>query len=183
MAPALQVMALLIRRTSEKATTVISKKAARRGFEAIMLTLGAGAIVLAGLHTIGYRPLVVQSGSMSPTLLTGDLILTHQVPPSSIRVGDVVTFSVSGRPGVLITHRVVQRDLRGQKYSFVTKGDSNAGVEEWAVNQEAKVGRLALRIPKLGLFLSGLSTPAAGSALVGLLLGLISSAAVRRIWL
>src|SRR5437870_5307903 len=59
---------------------------------------------------LGYRAMIVTSGSMAPAIHAGDAVLVRPEPPSSIAVGDVVTFSIAtmeGRGMGTTTHRVI----------------------------------------------------------------------------
>src|SRR5687767_6954777 len=98
----------------------------------------------------GFRPMVVQSGSMAPTLLPGDAIVARTVSPAAVRVGQVVTFRDPSRQGMLLTHRVVERSRDAAGYTFVTRGDANTGEERWSIAENGKLGRLAVRVPGLG---------------------------------
>ena len=53
---------------------------------------------------LGYKFFVVLTGSMSPTLDVGDLVIVKDTEPEAIAVGDVITYSV-GNDNV-VTHRV-----------------------------------------------------------------------------
>lgn len=66
----------------------------------------------------------VQTGSMSPTIPTGSLIVSRMVDVGQVKVGDVVTARLDDA-SPLITHRVVriQRDRDG--IALVLKGDAN----------------------------------------------------------
>lgn len=57
----------------------------------------------------GYSVYRVSSGSMSPELEVGDVILGKSVKdPMAIKVGDIVTYKGSGElSGMLITHKVI----------------------------------------------------------------------------
>ena len=53
------------------------------------------------------RPLLhVRSGSMSPAIETGDVVVTEPLSPLSARVGDIVTFRDPEGGGKLFSHRV-----------------------------------------------------------------------------
>jgi signal peptidase len=145
---------------------------------AALIALGAMAIALA----LGYRPLVVRSGSMEPEIHTGDVVLSKLVSPATVEVGNVVTFRDPGRDDVLITHRVIGMTQRGTEFSFVTKGDANTGVERWSVADDGTVGRVAARLPKLGYFVASLGNP---TVRVGMLVAaavIFGGTALRRIW-
>lgn len=151
----------------------------------VWIALGAGAVLgaaVAGPMALGWRPLAVLSGSMAPTLRTGDEIVVRPVAPVALRVGDVVTFNDPSRGHALVTHRV--RDLRvvGATVHVVTRGDANSGSERWSISAGGRVGRVAYRIPKLGYLTVTAGTPLGRILLVvvpALLLGLSE---IRRVW-
>ncbi len=68
----------------------------------------------------GVRFYAVDSGSMSPTFNTGDLVVDMPVTPTTVyHVGDVVTFHPT--PGYTATHRIAAIGPDG----ITTKGDAN----------------------------------------------------------
>lgn len=75
----------------------------------------------------GYFPLMVETGSMEPTIMTGDLIIVHTIDNADdLKVGDIVTYWDNQPGGTLITHRIaeVTKDDAG-KTAYRTKGDGN----------------------------------------------------------
>jgi signal peptidase I len=134
------------------------------------------------LRVVGYEAFVVQSDSMAPALVTGDAIVTESISPSSLEVGDVVTFADATRAGLLVTHRVTDLRRDGTRTSVVTRGDGNTAVERWAVDDEVDVGRLVARLPKLGVLVTSVSTPVARAALTTCALALLGAGVLRRIW-
>lgn len=159
---------------------------ARRLMEGAALALSVAALALLlilGLGTgMGFRALIVRSGSMSPTVNTGDLVVTRLVNPSAVDAGDIITFQDPSRAGELVTHRVVETRRQGSQISFITKGDANSGQEDWSVGDQGQVGAMAFRIPKAGYALAWLRTPAVRVALmIGAAL-ILSFLALRRIW-
>ena len=96
------------------------------------------------------RPLTVMSGSMEPTIMTGDVVIAIPADALELRPGDIVTFSDPNRGSRLITHRVRSMRRHGSKVDFTTKGDANNAVEKWRVSADKKVSRTVLRLPKLG---------------------------------
>jgi signal peptidase I len=92
----------------------------------VALTGGAvvGTLCLAFMllgATVGVRPLVFTSGSMSPAIRTGDLAVTRPVETTRVARGDVVSV-VDGR-GERVTHRVVEVDAARNLLRL--KGDAN----------------------------------------------------------
>jgi len=162
-------------------------RAAARGAGAFLIwALGgiAGVLALTLLLPVAFhgRPLTVMSGSMQPTIMTGDVVVALPVAPLDVRPGDIVSFNDPGRGGKLVTHRV--RSLRqvGGKVSFVTRGDANTGVEKWRVRANHKVSRTVLRVPKLGRALVFGRTRTGLLTLVLLPLLLLGALEIASIW-
>ncbi len=94
-----------------------------------------------GVFLLGYRPVLVLTGSMEPYMMTNGIALTKEVDSlDDIAVGDVVTYHVMNDNGkkLLITHRIIAID-DGLIY---TKGDNNNvddGFPLTIENVEAKV--------------------------------------------
>lgn len=84
----------------------------------------------------GYSLSFVLTPSMEPAIDAGDLILSRDVDPSDLKVGDIVTFEASIPSGSTtrterITHRVVAIDEAGGVLTFTTKGDNNPSSFVW----------------------------------------------------
>lgn len=94
-----------------------------------------------GVFLLGYRPVLVLTGSMEPYMMTNGIALTKEVDSlDDIAVGDVVTYHVMNDNGrkLLITHRIIAID-DGLIY---TKGDNNNVIDGYPLtmdNVEAKV--------------------------------------------
>jgi signal peptidase len=111
---------------------------------------GLGLLVLLTvLPLVGITPRPVLSGSMEPSIATGGLVLTRQVDPSSIVVGDVVTYR-SGED--LVTHRVVGDAVDGDHTMLQTRGDATESADP-PVRRSDVVGRAVLDLPFLGRLL------------------------------
>ncbi len=144
----------------------------------------ATGIVLATTVTylFGYRSLTVMSGSMEPAIHTGDVVVVKEVTPQDVRIGDVVTFRDPSDASRLITHRVHSMSIAGAEVRFVTKGDSNTGVENWKVATDGRVGLVSYRLWHLGYVLFYLRSGFGRFVLVvipALLLGVYE---IWRIW-
>jgi signal peptidase len=119
-------------------------------------------VLLTVLPLVGITPRPVLSGSMEPSIATGGLVLTRQVDPSSIAVGDVVTYR-SGDD--LVTHRVVEDAVDGDHTMLRTRGDATESADP-PVRRSDVVGSAVLDLPFLGRLLLAFGTG------FGLLLGL-----------
>ena len=72
------------------------------------------AVTLVVANASGRQSLTVMSGSMEPTIDTGDVVVAKPIAPMDARVGDVVTYKEPHGEGRLITHRVkMRKDVTG----------------------------------------------------------------------
>ena len=87
--------------------------------------------------------ITVVSGSMSPMIKAGDVILISKVKLEEIKEQDIITF----RKGkTLITHRIIEIENN----SFKTKGDANEDSDIELVKAGQVVGKVILIFPYLG---------------------------------
>ncbi len=96
---------------------------------------------------------VVVSGSMSPTMHAGDVVVVQSVSPASIEVGDVITFEREA-DDTPTTHRVVEVVQRDGEPHFRTKGDANEEADVQLVPASGVTGRVWFHVPYLGYLLS-----------------------------
>jgi len=98
----------------------------------------------------GYRSFLVQSGSMEPTIMTGDIVVVHSQPQYFIN--DTITFF--GSDGRIVTHRIIGVSQKEDKTVFTTKGDANRSVDSDVAKPDKIIGKVILVIPKLGYFVN-----------------------------
>lgn len=153
-----------------------------RALREIGLTVAAiiGVLVLAvgvGVAGFGVRALVFRSGSMAPTIDTGDLGISRVEPAADLRRGDVVTVTASS--GTRITHRVVGIAPAGSgRVALTLQGDANRVPDsETYVVSEAPV--LAFGVPKAGYVLGWLGGPT-GLPLLGVYGAIMGYLLLRR---
>ncbi|HEU0024478.1 MAG TPA: signal peptidase I [Thermoleophilaceae bacterium] len=142
------------------------------------------ALVLAAAVPVifGGRSFSVMSGSMEPSISTGDLVVTLPIAPHEARGGDVVTFTDPENNDRLLTHRVASSADRGDNYALVTKGDANNTVERWTVPADGRIGRVIFRVPELGYLLTFARGPAARVLLIAIPALMLAGFALLSIW-
>ncbi len=114
------------------------------------------AVFLLGSRLVGYRVFNIVSGSMEPNYSVGDLIYVKEVDPTTVKVGDVITF-VLNEDLVVATHRVVRIDA--EKERFYTKGDANDTEDGGSVHFKNLIGIPQFAIPCLGYVSSFIQNP------------------------
>ena len=152
-------------------------------FYLIVIAILAGSAIFAFSNDpqksyFGYRLYTVKTPSMTPRedgssppggFRAGDSILVRVTnDPSTIQVGDIVTFVPGRDPDVYLTHRVVQRLDRlndDEGLFFVTRGDAN-DADDSPIKAEAIVGTVVFSIPAVGGFLQFVRTNLALSIMI-----------------
>jgi signal peptidase I len=143
----------------------------------VTFVLGYAALLVAG-----YKPVVVYSGSMRPTLGVGSLAVDRVVPAHEVRVGDVITFDDPYVKGRLVTHRVVKIVPTKRGLAYRTKGDANAARDPWAIRLDGNVGHVAFDVPVAGFVLWYAHTREVRSALLAAVVLFFLIGALRWIW-
>ena len=133
--------------------------------------VGVLGLLLAGAlpAMLGYDSFVVLGGSMSPAVRPGSILVAERVGPSTLEIGDIVTFRRAQSPTTPVTHRIVGIDEGedGQRI-FLTKGDANpfADPEELTVDQP--ISRLLYTVPYVGYLVAFARTLLGRLLLIGL---------------
>lgn len=101
------------------------------------------------------------TGSMEPAIPVHSFIVTEEVDPSSLQVGDIITFRAteSSMEGALNTHRITSVYEENGQLMFHTKGDANAVEDAAPVAAVNVVGRVVFVSAALGTVVSLFSNP------------------------
>ena len=105
------------------------------------------------METPLYGAYVIVSGSMEPLIKIKDAVLIKRVDTDKeLKQGDVVTYRATDPSyyGVLITHRIVDVKEENGKKIYVTKGDHNETVDRSPIELGQIMGKVVMRIPKIG---------------------------------
>ena len=117
-------------------------------------------------------PLIVISDSMTidkkndtGAFNKGDLIFVKRVDPTTLKVGDIITYISNDKEGSIITHRIVSIYEDG---TFETKGDFSPGYDVDPVKHDQVVGVYTGRIARAGDLALFFQTPAGVIVLLGI---------------
>ena len=154
-----------IRQMREESFT--TKDDVKRGFKSFIkfidrLVITAAVILLIGLiilsaivfthrskgetaNVFGNDIMKVVTGSMEPTIHTGDFILVKSTDSSKLKKGDIISFKSTDPEiyGKLNTHRIYAVNPDG---TFTTKGDANPTADKYPVSAENIVGKYKCKI-------------------------------------
>ena len=95
----------------------------------------------------GYKPFIVLSGSMEPSIMTGDMVFVKETDPDSLKVGDVIAYK-SG--SAVVTHRIVEVKSENGETRYVTQGDANNAADQGMVKPADVEGIYQRRIAGAG---------------------------------
>jgi len=116
----------------------------------VLALVWSAAWKLAGAHMFS-----VQSGSMSPAIKKGDLVI--DIRPRTVQPGEVITYRSQLHPGQEVTHRIIRTDM--VKQTVTTKGDSLSTADP-TVPASAITGKVFKVVPKAGYVYDWVHTPA-----------------------
>lgn len=114
-------------------------------------------------NVFGYKAFIVTSDSMKATdFASGDIIFSKVVDPTTLEVGDIITFQ-SADPdnyGEIVTHKIraITTDSYGDT-AFITYGTTNDVDDKTPVTFPYILGQYRFRIPAVGRFFHFLKTP------------------------
>lgn len=100
---------------------------------------------------LAIRAYIVQSGSMTPAIGVGSLVVT--LPQSTYQSTDVVTFVTDPKGKNITTHRIAFKtypDGPGGAPVYITKGDKNEEIDTVRITDQNIIGRVFLTIPYIG---------------------------------
>ena len=162
---------------SEEAQNVAEESKAKRILSGIVNAVLVIAIILAALCTyvsfvntsgngvpsvFGIRMFSIQTESMYPVLMPGDLIFDVAVDdPGELRQGDIITYwTVINGERVLNTHTIYGIYDGDGFLIFETKGEKNTAVDALTVHESEIVGKYSgVRVPGLGKVFDYLQSP------------------------
>lgn len=97
---------------------------------------------------MGYKPMIVLSGSMEEEIYAGDLAIVKIIDPENLVVGDIIAFRVEEMTAT--THRIVEIVESDGEMKFVTKGDNNNTNDEDLVSYSEVEGIYLFKISGFG---------------------------------
>ena len=97
-----------------------------------------------------YWAIAVATGSMSPTINKGDVVIIEKTDGNfdKLKKGDVIAFRYSN---VIIVHRIINIVKNEGNIYFYTKGDFNLEVDNFVVKKDMVIGEVSVKIPFVGV--------------------------------
>lgn len=126
---------------------------------AVVLIITAIFLAYIAVPFFGNKALIVKSGSMSPVIKTGDLVVVNfqntvrspqTLPIPLYKEGDLIAFKDQKNPSIVVTHRIVGKVVKNAKIFYQTKGDANNTKDIDLIPQESVLGKSIIVVPSLG---------------------------------
>ncbi len=96
-----------------------------------------------------YRSVAIASGSMSPNINKGDIVIIEKIGDdlSQLKQGDVIAYQYNN---VIVVHRLIKILKENNHYYFYTKGDFNLDIDNYVIEEDMIIGVVKLKIPYIG---------------------------------
>ena len=101
----------------------------------------------------GFRMFNILTGSMEPDYKVGDVLISKEIDPAEIQLGDDIVYEGKEEPftDLIVTHRVV--DLNEEEdgtYKFITRGLAN-DVDDPIITESQVYGKIIYKVRSFSL--------------------------------
>lgn len=114
------------------------------------LIISFSVIIIIIFFTLGvfsFSPVVILTGSMSPSITPGDILIIKKCSIEDIIIGDIIEFKVNDNK---IIHRVVNIKKNKKQTTLMTKGDNNKSIDPFVITNDNLNGCYSFKIKYLG---------------------------------
>ena len=108
-------------------------------------------LIIIGLSSgiFKYYLLAIGSGSMEPSISTGDSVLIEKIDKyDKLKIGDILVYRYDKK---VIVHRITEINNEEGNYTFKTKGDNNKQEDIWVIDESKVIGIVKFKIPYVGV--------------------------------
>lgn len=117
---------------------------------AVLLVVAAMVLAVTVIpQARGGASLIIETGSMRPTINPGDVVAVRPIDAEDLNIGDIITYATSD---ALITHRIIAFEGQGSNLRIITQGDANNS-EDAPVQPGQVRGIVEYTLPRVGLVL------------------------------
>ena len=96
-----------------------------------------------------YYAIVIASGSMTPSLYKGDVVIVEKVHNNYdlLELDDIIAYKYNG---IIVVHRISKIvNIEGEKI-FYTKGDANNSIDNYKITKDMIIGEVNKKVPYIG---------------------------------
>jgi signal peptidase len=136
-------------------TRLLARAAATLVLGAVLFAVAVLVVIPKATHGTA---LTVLTGSMTPRIPVGSIVIDRPVDPGTLHVGDIATYQKAPGKAEYITHRIVAINTKTTPTTFTFKGDANRGPDITPVPATAIRGKVWFHLPYLGAARDSLHT-------------------------
>ncbi len=107
--------------------------------------------------TGNYKLMIVQSGSMTPAIKQGSVVIVK--PAADYKIGDVITFGPYSKTKAPMTHRIYEIKVVDNNPVYITKGDANNAPDTREVQKRDVLGKVLFSLPYVGFAVEAAKKP------------------------
>jgi signal peptidase len=148
----------------------------------LALIVGAIAVLIVIPRATHGVALTVLTGSMTPDIPVGSVVLDRPVDTRTLKVGDIATYQKgSGADAEYITHRIVKINTSGSQTTFTFKGDANNTPDLDPVPATAIRGEVWFHVPYLGSIRDFIGSMLGRLLVIGVVVVLLGGYSIRQV--
>ena len=153
-----------------------------------MVKAAVGAVMLgllalvAGPRLYPFQAFYVRSGSMSPAIPVGALVVATRASAGDLQPGDVIVFHRPDRPQMMVVHRIAAVEESASGPVFVTQGDANGSPDGWQVPATGDGWQARYSISRAGFVVGWMHAAASRRGWFGTLAIIAAVSALIVIW-
>ena len=143
-------------------TTTVTVLIALVAVLTITIAIGSRTSADGQRMVFGQPVMTIISGSMTPTIAVGDIVVDAPVTAaqaSHLHVGQIISFRAAPGSPEFITHRIVAVRVQDGAVSYITKGDANNSADSTPRPASDVIGLYRFAIPRGGYVLVAMHTP------------------------
>lgn len=128
---------------------VLRRKQKNKAIALVLPTLLVVFLVYITSGYFHYHAIAVASGSMTPAILKGDVVIIEKTDGhfDDVKEGQVIAYK---KDKIIVVHRLYKKIKVGNEYFFYSKGDANDFVDNYKITEEMMIGVVNVRVPFVG---------------------------------
>ena len=128
---------------------VLRRKQKNKAIALVLPTLLVIFLVYITSGYFHYHAIAVASGSMTPAILKGDVVIIEKTDGhfDDVKEGQVIAYK---KDKIIVVHRLYKKIKVGNEYFFYSKGDANDFVDNYKITEEMMIGVVNVRVPFVG---------------------------------
>ena len=157
--------------------------AARLLVRGAIATLVLGLLILViGPRLYPFQSFYVRTGSMSPGIPVGSLVVATRASAAELKPGDVIVFRRPDRPQMMVVHRINAIVQTASGPAYITKGDANGSPDAWVVPATGNGWRAVYSVSRAGFLVGWLHAAVSRRGWLGSLAIVIAVYVLIAIW-